>query len=124
VVPVVVLLGALMALGGLAANRELVVFRSAGVSMLRLVRAVSYAGLVLAVLTALVGDYLGPAGRHVADHLRQTSRGASTALSLDEGVWLRQGDDVLRIGGILPDNTLTDVTIYELDGDGHLETAM
>lgn len=124
VMPVFTLLGALMALGALAGGRELVVLRSAGVSMFRLVGSVSVAGVVLAVIAVGIGEYVGPVGTHVADQLRHTARHGSVAQSLDNGVWLRQGNAVVRIGGTLPNQRVTDVTIYRLNDDGQLQTAI
>ena len=55
VLPVVALLGSLLALGALAAGSELVVIRSAGVSMKRLAISVSLAGIAMALITSLLG---------------------------------------------------------------------
>src|SRR5699024_1485141 len=73
ILPVIALLGTLLALGAMASARELVVLRSAGVSMARLAGSVSVAGLVLALLTVAITEYLGPAGMQTAEHLRRTA---------------------------------------------------
>ncbi len=120
VLPVIALLGSLLALGSLAAGSELVVLRSAGVSMARLAGSASVAGLVLAVLAIVAGEYLGPAGVREADALRETARDGSSAQSIDDGLWLRQDNTIVRIGGTLPGGHVTDVAIYRLDDEGRL----
>ncbi len=120
VLPVIALLGSLLALGALAAGSELVVLRSASVSMARLAGSVSVAGVVLAILAIAVGEYLGPAGVRQADALQEAARHGPSAQSIGDGLWLRQGNNIVRIGGTLPGGRVTDVSIYRLDDDGRL----
>jgi lipopolysaccharide export system permease protein len=58
--PVGGLMGAMLALGNLARNGELVVMRASGMSVFRLAGWTAAAGLVLAVLTWGIGDYIAP----------------------------------------------------------------
>lgn len=124
VLPVIVLLGALMALGALAGGRELVVLRSAGVSMLRLVGSVSIAGIVLALVAVAIAEYAGPVSTHMAERLQYTARHGSDARPLANGVWLRDDNAIVRIGGTLPERRVTDITIYRLDDQGRLQAAI
>lgn len=124
VLPVVTLLGALLALGSLAAGRELVVLRSAGVSMLRLVGSVSVAGVVLAVIAIALGEYIGPAGNDAADNLQHRARYGTAVQALPDGVWLRHGDTIVRVGGMVAGTHITDIDIYRMDDQGHLLTAI
>ncbi|ROO37536.1 LPS export ABC transporter permease LptG [Salinisphaera orenii] len=124
VMPVVALLGALLALGALAAGSELVVIRAAGVSMKRLALSVSVAGVVLALLSVAMNEYLGPAGTRSGDALRDTARHGESVESIDDGLWLRQGDTLVRIDGTLPDGRIADLTVYELTDGGRLSRAL
>lgn len=124
VMPVIVLLGALMALGGLAAGRELLVLRSAGVSMARLAGSVSVAGLVLAFIAVAISEFVGPVGTDTADDLRHGARYGNQVQALPNGVWLRYGDTVVRIGGMVAGKHITDIDIYRMDGDGGLLAAI
>ena len=58
--PIAVLIGSLLGLGGLANNSELVVMRSAGLSLGRLAAMVAWSGLALTIFTALIGEFIGP----------------------------------------------------------------
>ncbi|HZD52883.1 MAG TPA: LptF/LptG family permease, partial [Woeseiaceae bacterium] len=68
--PIATLIGALLGLGGLATSSELVVMRTAGISVTRLMGMVIVAGLVLTVLTALIGEYIGPPLDYFARNMR------------------------------------------------------
>ena len=58
--PVAALIGSLLGLGALASGSEIVVMRSSGLSVGRLARMVALSGFVLLVLTALLGEFIGP----------------------------------------------------------------
>lgn len=124
VLPVVALLGSLLALGALAAGSELVVIRSAGVSMVRLAGAVSLAGIVLALAAVAMGEYLGPAGVRAGDTLRDKARHGEVSESIDDGLWLRQGNTIVRINGTLPGGRIDGLDVYELSDDGRLERTL
>lgn len=124
VLPVVALLGSLLALGALAAGSELIVVRASGVSMRRLAVSVSIAGLLLSLLAVGAGEYLGPAGVRAGDALRDKARHGRVADSIDDGLWLRQDNTVVRIDGTLPGGRITDVDVFRMSDDGRLEQAL
>ena len=59
-IPIAALIGSLLGLGGLANNSELVVMRTAGLSVTRLAGMVAISGAVLVIFTAVIGEYIGP----------------------------------------------------------------
>ena len=124
VLPVVSLLGSLLALGALAAGSELVVVRASGMSMQRLALSVSIAGVALALLAVAMGEYLGPAGVRLGDNLRDTARQGKIGDRIDDGLWLRQGNTVVRINGTLPNGRIDGLDVYEMTGDGQLKSTL
>ena len=58
--PIASLIGALLALGNLARSLELIVVRAAGVSTLRIGMWVGTAGLLLMLMTAVIGEFIAP----------------------------------------------------------------
>lgn len=121
VMPVITLLGALMAIGSLAAGRELIVLRSAGVSMARLVGSVSVAGVALALIAVVISEFAGPVGTNTADNLQHVARYGTAAQALPNGVWLRHGNTMVRVGGMVAGSRITDVDIYRMDDNGRLQ---
>ncbi|KEZ77669.1 LPS export ABC transporter permease LptG [Salinisphaera hydrothermalis] len=124
VLPVVSLLGALLALGALAAGSELVVIRSAGMSMKRLAVSVGIAGFVLAVLTVVLGELAAPIGVQNATMLRDKARHGEARQSVDNGLWLRNSGYVLRIDSVLPGGRIDGLDVYRLNDDGQLQLAV
>ncbi|HET7315670.1 LPS export ABC transporter permease LptG [Salinisphaera sp.] len=124
VLPVVSLLGALLALGALAAGSELVVIRSAGVSMKRLAVSVGIAGLVLALITVALGELAAPLGVQNATMLRDKARHGEARRSVDNGLWLRHNGYILRIDSVLPGGRIKGLDAYRLNDDGQLQLAV
>ena len=116
--PAAALIGALLSLGNLAVQSELLVMRASGVSLVRLMRSVVAAGVVLMVAMALLGESLAPSMSVYARDLRAralldtedlASGGASTWLkSGDRIVNLRREGDGFGFGGVY---------LFELDGN-------
>lgn len=113
--PTAVLLGALMSLGALAANSELMVMRAAGMSVARISLAVLQAGLFLALLAGLLGEVVAPPGEKYAQAMRSAALTGYITLQSDNGFWARDGNNFVQIQRVLPGAQLQNITIYELD---------
>ncbi|MAA73727.1 MAG: LPS export ABC transporter permease LptG [Salinisphaeraceae bacterium] len=120
VFPVVALLGALLGLGAMAADRELVVIRSSGVSILRLAVSVARVGLILAACSLILGELLGPQGIRIGEQLRDRAQHGDTMDEAGDGLWLREGSSYVRISGTLAQDTMVDLTIYKKNDDGQI----
>ena len=72
--PVAVLIGSLLGLGALAANSEIIVMRSAGLSIRKLSGMVAVTGFVLLTITALIGEFIGPPLDYFARNMRLEAR--------------------------------------------------
>jgi len=123
-VPTAALLGGLVSLGQLAAASELVVMRASGVSVARIVVAVLKAGVVLMVITVVLGEWLAPASEQRAQTLRAEARSGYITLKGDTGFWARDGDSFVNVRRILPDARLEDVFIYTYGAGEQLRAAL
>lgn len=119
--PTAVLLGGLMSLGALAANSELVVMRAAGISVRRITLAVLQAGLVLALIAAVLGEVIAPPGEQYAQSMRSAAQTGYITLQSDSGFWARDGRNFVQIRRVLPGPQLLDITIYEFDDNLRLQ---
>lgn len=108
-----VLIGSLIGLGGLAANSELMVMRAAGVSVKRLAWAVVKAGLILAVLSMVVGEFLRP----WAETIIKDQKLSSVYRSRSNAAWLIDGNTMVRLQSAV-DEKFQGVTAYTLSPEG------
>ena len=127
--PTVAVIGALMALGQLAASSELTALRAVGLSRRRLSVSVAAPLLVLTALMVLSGETLGPWGQHSADALKASAKSNDMTVAQYSGLWAREGDTFLNAqnGREHADGKdtwleLDDVRLFEFDKDGRLES--
>jgi lipopolysaccharide export system permease protein len=119
--PAATLLGALLGLGNLATQSELIAMRAAGISKLQLLANVGFAGILLAGVMVGLGESIAPSLGSYAREMRseallneiEIADGQSTWFK-DAGVFvnLRRGFGGTGDGGLY---------LYELDDDRRIE---
>ncbi len=122
--PMAVLLGAMMGLGGLSNARELTAMRAAGVSIGRITWSVVKVGLLLGAFTLFLGEGLVPISEHEAQVQKARGEVKNLALNTRYGLWVREGDLFINVAHILPDATLQDVTMYQLDENFNIKRSV
>jgi len=95
--PVAALIGSLLGLGALAANSEIIVMRSAGLSIKKLSAMVAVTGIVLFVFTGLLGEFIGPPLDYFARNMRMEARYEKDDERLRNATWVRDGPVVLHL---------------------------
>jgi len=115
--PVIVLLGTLLGLGGLAAGSELVVLRASGVSVLRMAGSALLAGVILAGVCFGVGNWLAPHGAQLAQRIRAHAHSGDAGALSGQSLWLRQGSDFVHIDRLLTDSRVAGIQLYQ-EGPG------
>lgn len=95
--PVAVLIGALLGLGSLAANSEIIVMRSAGLSIRKLAGMVALTGLVLLTVTAMLGELIAPPLDYFARNMRLEARFGQDDDRLGNATWVRDGPVILHL---------------------------
>ncbi len=127
--PTVAVIGALMALGQLAASSELTALRALGLSRRRLSVSVAAPLLVLTALMVVNGESLGPWAQRSADGLKASAKSKDMTVAQYSGLWAREGDTFLNAqNGQEHANgkdawlELTDVRLFEFAKDGRLES--
>jgi lipopolysaccharide export system permease protein len=114
--PVAVLIGTIFALVQMAANSELTVYRSSGVSLQQMMRALLKIGLPLVILCFLCGEFVAPPSERMAQQLRLKAQNAQVSLKeFRSGVWVKDEHSFINVKNVLPDTSLLDVSIYEFD---------
>lgn len=114
--PLVAMLGTLLGIGQLAAQSELTAMRAAGYSNLRIGRSALIAGLLLGLLSVLLGESLAPAGQQAAERLKSSARsGGDQASVRSRPVWLREAGNVFLIRRLQAEDRFADAEIYRFD---------
>ena len=113
--PICVLIGTLYALTVLARHSEITVLRAAGLSTGDLLLTLAKIGLVFAVMTLLVGEFLAPPSERAAQQLRLKAMGKLVAQEFRSGLWVRDERSFVNVREARPDASLQSVRVFEFD---------
>ena len=120
--PVSALIGSLLGLGALAANSEIIVMRSAGLSVGKLSKMVATTGFVLLVVTALLGEYIGPPLDYFARDMRTESRSGQEEERVGNATWVRDGPAYLHLERVSSEFEFGSLYIYRFDDANRLRS--
>jgi lipopolysaccharide export system permease protein len=127
--PISALIGTIYALAQLAARSEFTIMRVAGLSTNHAARMVLVPGLLLVLMTYLVGEVITPAAEKQVQVYRANIARGTMSDAFKTGLWVKDstvdesGQNRVRfvnIGTVNTDRSLVRVRIYEFDTDLHL----
>jgi lipopolysaccharide export system permease protein len=118
--PIGALIGAIIGFGGLARDSELTVVRAAGVSVGRIAVSAALAGLVVAALLWVIGEYFAPPADQYARQYKVFSRYSQLEFTGSRSAWIRQGPYYINVRRQAAENLYGGVYVYELDDQRHL----
>ncbi|WP_299019451.1 LPS export ABC transporter permease LptG [uncultured Photobacterium sp.] len=113
--PMAVLLGALIGLGTLASSSELVVMQAAGFSKLDIGLSVLKTAVPLMLIVMLLGQWGAPEAQKAARELRALWTSGGSMLSVQRGVWAKDGNDFIYIGRVHEQSHLDAVNVWQFD---------
>jgi len=118
--PIAALIGAVIGLGGLARDSELTIIRAAGVSVARIAGSTALAGLVIAGLLWVIGEYFAPPADQYARQYKIFSRYSQLEFAGRRSAWVRQGTWFINVRQQTAENLFGGVFVYELDSERRL----
>lgn len=118
--PIAVLIGSLLGLGGLATHSELVVMRTAGLSVTQLAAMVAMSGLVLTILTALIGEFIGPPLDYYARNMRNEARFEQADQDFGNAAWVKDGDRILHLERVNAEFEFGRIYMFQFNEDDTL----
>ncbi len=130
--PVAALIGCIYALAQFASSSEFTAMRAAGMSRWMALRSVIGIGLVLAVLTAMAGEWIAPVAQQLGQSLRLSTLAKAPGGAFRSGLWIKDSriDPVeqtrvnrfINIGRMRPDGVVERLEIYEFDQKFRLDS--
>ncbi len=118
--PVSVLIGSLLGLGGIAANSEIIVMRASGMSVGKLARVVAVPGLILVVITGLLGEFIGPPLDFYARNMRVEARTGQDDGRLGNETWVKDGEVFLHLERVNTEFDFGTLYLYRFDESNRL----
>jgi lipopolysaccharide export system permease protein len=120
--PIAALIGSLLALGGLASNSEIIVMRSAGLSVVRLSVMVGVSGLTMLMLTGLLGEFIGPPLDYFARNMRMQARSEQSEERLGKEAWAKDGDMFLHFERVSSEFDFGSIYMFQFDEFNELKS--
>jgi lipopolysaccharide export system permease protein len=120
--PIAALIGALLSLGSLARSMELIVIRASGVSTWRVSAWVATAGLILMVVTWIIGEYVAPPLEQYGHQMKTFERFRDFSLAGDGGAWAKDNDTIIEVQQQRAGNSYAGVYVFKFDAQRRLSS--
>jgi lipopolysaccharide export system permease protein len=95
--------------------------RASGISVMRITRSVLQTGLFIAILVALLGEYIVPSATRAAKAYRAEAMERKLIVGGTNDIWARDGNRYVNVKQILPDRQLRNIRVYEMGDDRELK---
>ena len=118
--PMAALIGALLGLGNLARSSELIVMRTSGASVFRIAGWVSLGGLLLTVLTWVVGDYVAPPLQQYARAQKTFAKFNQFTMTSNASAWAKDENTFMAVGQQSADNQFGGIYVIKFDDQHRL----
>ncbi|WP_048767820.1 LPS export ABC transporter permease LptG [Oligella urethralis] len=121
--PIALLIGAIIALAGLAQRNELVVLRVSGISSRRLLGMLWMGTIPIMVFALLLSEGVTPYAESKTGQLNLQLLGKSSGARMNSGYWFREPTDngalrVINISRIDSEREVENIRIYNFDAEG------
>jgi len=118
--PMAVLLGALIGMGMLASNSELVVMQASGMSRLQITQSAMKTAIPLMIMIMILGEWGAPIAERSAKELQATKISGGSLIKSHSGVWAKDGDLFVNIGEVQDINNLNNISLYKFNDQQEL----
>ena len=122
ILPIAALIGAVLGLGSMASNSELIVMRAAGISLWRIVGWVMRSAMLLVVLSFLLTQFVIPYTNEQAKSVK--SHRSVAALGEVKGYWTREGQRFIYIDYANSQGTLKQVQVVDFDDNYRMKSLL
>lgn len=122
ILPIAALIGAVLGLGSMASNSELIVMRAAGISLWRIVGWVMRSAMLLVVLSFLLTQFVIPYTNEQAKSVK--SHRSVAALGEVKGYWTREGQRFIYIDYANSQGMLKQVQVVDFDENYRMKSLL
>ncbi|MDQ9023070.1 LPS export ABC transporter permease LptG [Acinetobacter sichuanensis] len=122
ILPISALIGAVLGLGSMASNSELIVMRASGISLWRIVGWVMRSAMLLVVLSFILSQFVVPYTNEQAKSIK--SKQSVAALGEVKGYWTREGQRFIYIDYANSKGNLKQVQVVDFDQDYRMKSLL
>lgn len=130
--PIAVLIGTIYVMAQFASRSEFTVMRASSLSMARAIGLLVRIGLVLALITFVLGEFVAPRATDFREGFKRRIQGSALSSTFRSGLWAKDvlrdpasqqviGSRFLNASRVDPDGTVRDVQLFEFDTQMRLQ---
>ena len=113
--PIAVLLGCIVGLGGLAVNFEFLALRSCGYPRIRIAYSILMVGALLMIGTFIYGDFVVPQAQYHQYQIKHCCQQQSHFFAAHNGYWHREGNYFINFKKLTDDDQYRTINVFELN---------
>ena len=119
--PISALIGCMISVGLLVSTNEIIIIRSCGVSLYRLIWLILKPSLFLIFISLVIGEFITPStDQWASSHKDLKISGKDSLLRTESGLWHREDESFMHFNVVQPGGVLYGVTILDFDNSNNL----
>lgn len=119
-----ILLGCILGMGHLVTTSQLLIFRAAGVSVLKITLLTLKNAIIFLFLLTLIGETIAPSLTQFAENERSKALGQSSFSGGQDGFWIRDGGNFIHVENNLDGSQFHGITIFELNEENKIKSVI
>ena len=120
----IILIGCLLGMGYLATTSQLLILRSSGLSVYRITLLTVKISLTFVFIFIFVGEIIAPMTSEIAEKSRANDLGKSSLSQLQQGFWIKDGDNYINVKKNLDGNSFAGVTMIQVNSNNQVEVVI
>ena len=120
----IILLGSILGLGYLSSNRELIIMRGSGISVIDITKTTLKISIVFAIVMIIVGEFISPILSDYAKKYRAQALGQGMVTFNQQGFWIKDSGNFIHVGQNIDGKVFNNVTLIKLSNPGELDSVV
>jgi lipopolysaccharide export system permease protein len=117
----VILLGCVLGMGHLATTGQIIIFRASGISILKITWLTLKNALIFLIFISVIGETLAPILTEYAKHQKSIALGKNSLSSVQNGFWIRDGENFINALNNIDGSVFTGLTVIEVNKFNKIE---
>ena len=115
VFPIATLMGSLIGLSRLSSTSELNAAKSSGLSFSKIILITLKTGILIMILTFLIGEFVAPKGQQIANNIKNLSESTRLSMKNTDGIWIKNENSFIHIAKIYPNKVVQEISLYRFN---------
>ena len=120
----IILLGAILGLGYLASNSELIIMRGAGIPVTEITKTTLKVSITFIILMIAFGEFIVPISSDYAKQYRAQALGLKVVGANQQGFWIKDSNHFIHVDRNVDGQVFNKVTLIKLDNPSELDSVV